>query len=141
VNDIAKFENMPQGLKIQSKTNNVLYDHAWIAGVDYHEKHEHKKSDDEASEGKSDNEGNESIEDDVYDEMEPDKIQSLANNLLHFNTHDNTMTNQTMIDTTDRNISESDDESIAKGTMILLSINQKRCMPINQKRCMPINQE
>jgi hypothetical protein len=52
VNDIATMENMPQGLNIQSKTNNILYDHAWIAGVDYHEKHEKNKSDDEESEQK-----------------------------------------------------------------------------------------
>jgi hypothetical protein len=28
VTDIATLENMPQGLKIQSKTNNILYNHA-----------------------------------------------------------------------------------------------------------------
>jgi hypothetical protein len=50
VNDIATLENMPQGLKTQSKTNKISYDHAWIAGVDYHEKQEQNKSDDEESE-------------------------------------------------------------------------------------------
>jgi hypothetical protein len=91
VNDIATMENMPQGLKIQSKTNNILYDHAWIAGVDYHEKHEQNNSDDEESEDESDNEDNESVEDDLYDEMDPNEIQGLANNLPHFNTHDNSI--------------------------------------------------
>jgi hypothetical protein len=35
VADLATAEDMPQGLKITSKTDAVMYDSSWIAGVDY----------------------------------------------------------------------------------------------------------
>jgi hypothetical protein len=35
VADLAIAEDMPQGLKITSKTDTVIYDSSWIAGVDY----------------------------------------------------------------------------------------------------------
>jgi hypothetical protein len=35
VHQIAEAEEMPNGLKIKNRVNNVLYDHAWITGVDY----------------------------------------------------------------------------------------------------------
>ena len=35
VHEIAKRENMPKGLKIQNRTNVVLFDASWTAGVDY----------------------------------------------------------------------------------------------------------
>jgi hypothetical protein len=94
-------------------------------------KHEQNKSDDEESEDESDNEDNESVEDDFYDEMDPDEIQGLANNLPHFNTHENTVINQTMIDATDRSISESDDESSAKDDNDI-TVNEPEEMHANQ---------
>ena len=35
VHEIAKRDNMPEGLKIQNRTNVVLFDASWTAGVDY----------------------------------------------------------------------------------------------------------
>jgi hypothetical protein len=35
VYQIAETEEMPNGLKIKNIVNNIRYDHAWIAGVDY----------------------------------------------------------------------------------------------------------
>jgi hypothetical protein len=92
-----------------------------------------KKSDDEESDDESDNEDNESVKDDFYDEMDPDEKQGLANNLPHFNTHENTVINLTMIDATDRSISKCDDESSAKDDNDITVMNQQRCMPINQE--------
>jgi hypothetical protein len=37
VNRIAKMGGMPKGLKITNHTGQVLYDSAWIAGVEYDE--------------------------------------------------------------------------------------------------------
>ena len=102
VNDIAKLENMPLGLKIKSKTNNLFYDHAWIAGVDYHHSENHSENENESeneSEDKSDDGDEESIEDDFYDEMDPDEIQGLGKQ--QFN-------NQTMIE----EMEESDTNSV-----------------------------
>ena len=38
VHKIAKMDKMPQGLKISTRTNNILFDASWIAGVDYDKK-------------------------------------------------------------------------------------------------------
>ena len=37
VHAIAKEEKMQKGLKIINRTNNVLFDTAWTAGVEYEE--------------------------------------------------------------------------------------------------------
>ena len=34
---LATLDEMPQGLKIKNKSNNVIFGSAWIAGVDYDE--------------------------------------------------------------------------------------------------------
>ena len=34
VHDLAWQENMPEGLKMHDRTNHVLFESAWIAGVD-----------------------------------------------------------------------------------------------------------
>ena len=35
VHNLARLENMQKGLKVTSKTNDLLYDSSWIAGVDF----------------------------------------------------------------------------------------------------------
>jgi hypothetical protein len=35
VSCLAKAEGMPQGLKIINKTDTILYNSVWMAGVDY----------------------------------------------------------------------------------------------------------
>ena len=35
VHKIAEMENMPKGLKIRNRANQILFDSAWIAGVNY----------------------------------------------------------------------------------------------------------
>ena len=37
VHVLVTLDNMPQGLKITNKSNNVIFGSAWIAGVDYDE--------------------------------------------------------------------------------------------------------
>ena len=62
---------MPRGLKIVSNTDNILYDSAWIPGVDYNE--EQIKIEIENT-----NKINIKIENQDQDEMHPDKIAGLA---------------------------------------------------------------
>ena len=63
VANIARSEGMPRGLKIESKTNILLYDSALIAGVDY----PHDLQEDEEKEVTN-----------ITDEMHPDEIAGLA---------------------------------------------------------------
>jgi hypothetical protein len=82
-----------QGLKITNHTSQVLYDSAWIAGVDYdedeiedqdYEEGEGEEDDDDDEDDDSnytdDDDDDDGNDDDVdqYDEMDPDKIAALA---------------------------------------------------------------
>jgi hypothetical protein len=60
VANLARSKGMPQGLKIESKTNILLNNSAWIAGVDY------------PSESQEEEEEN-------FDKMHPDKIAQERN--------------------------------------------------------------
>jgi len=73
VHDLAEQDGMPKGLKIMNRTGHVLYDSAWIAGVDYDED-EFEDEDYEPDDGNDDNDD----DDDQYDEMDPDEIAALA---------------------------------------------------------------
>ncbi len=85
VDHIAKMNGMPEGLKITNHTGQVLYDSAWIAGVEYDED-EIEDQDYEEEEDKDDDSGytNDSDDDhddddnDWYDKMDPDEIAALA---------------------------------------------------------------
>ena len=99
VNEMATLEDMPPGLKIRNKTNNVLYDHAWIAGVDY------DYTDEEKSESDEDEERSISNIEEEYDEMDPDEIEGLAPN--KFNAQDD-HNNHNMIEESD----ESEDSNV-----------------------------
>jgi hypothetical protein len=70
-------ENMPDGLKIKNKKGNLLYDHAWIAGVDY----DHQDTDTEDTNSNDEGSNQSHIEDDYYEynQMEPDDIGAITN--------------------------------------------------------------
>jgi hypothetical protein len=70
VSAIANSEGMPSGLKIVSKTDAILYDSAWIAGVDIN----NDDNDDDDNDDDEINNDN-AIQD---DEMHPDDIAGLA---------------------------------------------------------------
>ena len=58
VNAMAAADQM-QGLVIKSKTGHILYDSAWIAGVDYNEDPNNNDDDDDNNDNSEDNEHNE----------------------------------------------------------------------------------
>jgi hypothetical protein len=62
---LARAEDMPQGLKITSKTDIVLYDSSWIAGVDYLLEEEEEE-----------------INNQDFDEMHPDNIAGLTSETI-----------------------------------------------------------
>ena len=68
---VAETESMPSGLKIVSKTNNILYDLAWIAGVDIT-----NEVNDNDNINKTDNVNE--AEKINQDKMHPDDIEGLA---------------------------------------------------------------
>ena len=75
IRTIATQEGMPEGLKIINKYDIVLYDSAWIAGVDYEANEEESDSDDETyieSEQDEDNETNDDDEDNDFDDDSDD---------------------------------------------------------------------
>lgn len=75
VHALADQDGIPEGLKIQNRLGTILYDSAWIAGVDYDDE---RFNDDDYVD--SDNEDNSvSVSDDEYeyDEMDPDEIAAL----------------------------------------------------------------
>jgi hypothetical protein len=76
VHRLAELDGMPQGLKIQSRTNQILFDSAWIAGVDYDE----ELFDDEDFETNSNSEEeNEDDDYDQYDEMDINELADITN--------------------------------------------------------------
>jgi hypothetical protein len=78
VSHLAEAEGMPQGLKIVNKTDTILYDSAWMAGVDY----------DQAIQNNKDQESQES-QDKNYDKMHPDVIVGLAQDKQQKNLNQN----------------------------------------------------
>jgi hypothetical protein len=89
VNLLAEQDGMPQGLKIASRTGQILYDSAWIAGVDYREDEDEDEApdedEDEAHEEEDEDEAHEDEDeasddedDDQYDEMDPDENLALG---------------------------------------------------------------
>lgn len=77
VHALADQEGMPSGLKINNRTGLLLYDSAWIAGVDYDEE-EFDDEDYEPDEQEQDDD--EDPNEDDYDEMDPNEIYDDDNN-------------------------------------------------------------
>jgi hypothetical protein len=73
VHRLAEMGEMPKGLKIRSRTNQILFDAAWIAGVDYEE----ELFDDEDFETNKDEDEDEEEEDD-YDQYDKMNVNELA---------------------------------------------------------------
>jgi hypothetical protein len=69
-------DKMPVGLKITNRANNVIFDSAWIAGVDYDED---EFEDDEYDEDEDDNGVEEEDDDynDDYDEMDENELADI----------------------------------------------------------------
>jgi len=79
VNALAKRQHMPMGLKVQAKDNTVLYDSAWIAGVDYsvEQDEEHQGTDEHSNDEEADEDqrqlNEQPIEEEpVLDQVDPD---------------------------------------------------------------------
>jgi hypothetical protein len=70
VHAFAVLEEMPEGLKIKNRANNIIFDSAWIAGVD---------SDEEEFDDKEYTEEEDDIEeeDDNYDEMDANELADI----------------------------------------------------------------
>jgi hypothetical protein len=68
VSNIAINKGMPIGLKIKSKTDSLLYNLAWIAGVDYQDNDQNTGNNNENNQDNKENQ----------DKMHPDDIAGLA---------------------------------------------------------------
>ena len=71
VHALAVLDGMPEGLKIKNRTNNIIFDSAWIAGVDYDE--EEFNDDDYEDE----EEGDIQEEEEMYDEMDENELADI----------------------------------------------------------------
>jgi hypothetical protein len=112
VHAIADEEEMPNGLKIVSKDGTILYDSAWIAGVDYDdeafddEDYEYEGSDDDDDDDMDDdddpdeneNENNDNNQQNENDEMNPDDTAALE------------QANPTIVDNIDDNDDDDEDD-------------------------------
>jgi hypothetical protein len=81
VHALAVLDEMPEGLKITNRANNVIFDTAWIAGVDYDEQ---EFDDDEYDKEEENEDNNDDDYEDHYDEMDENE---LANILQQPNEH------------------------------------------------------
>ena len=85
VQKIAEQEDMPTGLKITSRYGHVLYDATWIAGVDYDEEFFEDDDYENDSDMSDKNSDEVSADDDLgeeFDEMDPDEIIGLVQELI-----------------------------------------------------------
>jgi Ran GTPase-activating protein (RanGAP) involved in mRNA processing and transport len=71
---LAELDEMPAGLKITNRANHVIFDSAWIAGVDYDEDLFHDDDHNEEEDGDN-NEDNEDEEN--YDEMDENDLPDI----------------------------------------------------------------
>ncbi len=83
VHRLAELDGMPKGLKIHNRTNQVLFDSAWIAGVDYNEELFDDEDYDFDKESESDDEEDE--EEDEYDEMDENELADITTEPHRFN--------------------------------------------------------
>ena len=99
VHAIAKEENMQEGLKIINRTNNVLFDAAWTAGVEYDEEvfNEHQEDPDYGSE----DEESEDNEEESHDEMDKNEYADIM--------EDQYVIEQESIENEDNNDQENED--------------------------------
>jgi hypothetical protein len=74
VHALAVLDDMPLGLKITNRANNVIFDTAWIAGVDYDEE---EFDDDNYEEDIDDNDDYNEDEEENYDEMDANELADI----------------------------------------------------------------
>ena len=79
VHKIAKMDKMPQGLKISTRTNNILFDASWIAGVDYNKNLFDEQDNDLDYE--TENLSTATEQEDVHDEMDEEHDEMDENEL------------------------------------------------------------
>ena len=68
---LATLDNMPLGLKIKNRANHIIFDSAWIAGVDYDEEEFEDEEYDEEEES------DDNADDDEYDEMDENELADI----------------------------------------------------------------
>ena len=73
IHAIAKEENMPKGLKIENRTNTVLFDAAWTAGVKFDE----KVFDEDKEDTDYESDSSEESEEQEYDEMDENEVADI----------------------------------------------------------------
>jgi hypothetical protein len=102
---------MPQGLKLHSRTNQVLFDSALIAGVDYDE----EQFDDETFETNSESD-DEDDDDDTsqYDEMDVNELADITNEPHRYNVPNpnNPTTTQPIFQNEEEEVIFEEDETI-----------------------------
>ena len=74
VHDIERLDNVPKGLKIQSKTDITLFDSSWSAGVDYEDEMD---SESETSSDSDDNSSSTSSSSESSEDMNINNINDL----------------------------------------------------------------
>ena len=88
VHHIAERDGMPKGLKVHNCFGTLLYDSAWIAGVDYNEEQFDDDNYDEQydehgnpiEQDEAENEQDEELEEELYNEIDQNEIDDIANN-------------------------------------------------------------
>ena len=80
VDALAEMDRMPKGLKTHNRANQLIFDSAWIAGVDYDEEafedNDFNKNFEDEDDGFSDDV---SEYDDEYDELDPNELEDIIN--------------------------------------------------------------
>jgi hypothetical protein len=85
VNALAVLDDMPKGLKIQNRANNVIFDSALIAGVDYDEE-EFNDEDYEEDQEEHHDEQEDQEDQEEYDEMDPNELADILQETNEFQT-------------------------------------------------------
>eukprot|EP00978_Attheya_sp_CCMP212_P018922 scaffold52326_cov46-Attheya_sp.AAC.2 len=79
---------MPEGLKIQNKQGDLLYDSAWIEGVDYHEEEFDDEDYDKDNENESGTEEEDELDEEQYDEIDPNELADILQEPVPENAND-----------------------------------------------------
>jgi hypothetical protein len=77
VHALAELDGMPRGLKITNQANQVTFNSAWIAGVDYDEELFDDDIDDDYDEEENEENENENENNDHYDEMDENDMADI----------------------------------------------------------------
>jgi hypothetical protein len=74
VHALTILDEMPEGLKITNRANNIIFDTAWIAGVDYDEQ---EFDDDEYDEEEENEDNGDDDYEDHYNEMDENELADI----------------------------------------------------------------